>query len=216
VGELTFPQTLPTLGTVGVSFEPEEVAFLSPEAGGTIGAVTAGFPRWVLRASLGQMTFAQADIWRAWLAVQRGPQRPFFAYDMDRQHPRFHGKSRPYQPAPATWSQAIRPDGLAVLTLGGLLAGQVVSIGDYVGLIWSGGKLALTRAVETRGADGSGSVSVAVEPPIPPVVPADAAATLRRAGCLMRLVPGETKLGEAGITHFSAGTTIVAVQDLIR
>ena len=210
---ITFPRLIPTVGAMAQSFEPEEVSFLSPEAGGALGAVTAGFTRWVMRVTLNNMRFDDADIWRAWLAVQRGPQRQFIAFDIDRQHPRYHSAGRPYNPTPTSWSQSVNSDDLVILTLQGLLPGQVVSIGDYVGFVWSSSKRALVRAVETVRADASGEAAFAVEPPVPPVVPSGAAVTLRQAGCLMRLK--ERQLGEQGLGYFTGGSTIVAAQDLI-
>ena len=213
---IAFPRVMPSVGAMGQSFEPERFDYLSPEAGGPLGAVTAGFPRWTLRVSLNNMSFDKADIWRAWLAVQRGPQRPFLAYDLDRRHPRFHATGRPYNAAPGSWSQAVGADDLAVLTLSGLMVGQIVAIGDYVGFSWGGGqRWALTRAVETVRAGTSGQVAVAVEPPVPPPVPSDAAITLHEAKCRMRLVTQETKLGEQGLGFFTAGSTIAALEDLI-
>jgi hypothetical protein len=212
---LTFPMTMPTVGAMAQTFEPERVDYVSPEAGGMMGAMTAGFPRWLMKMTLNSMSFADADIWRAWLAVQRGPQRPFFAFDIDRQHPRYHRDGRPYNPSPASWSQTINGDDLAMLGLTGLLPGQTVSMGDYIGLVWGGSKRALVRAVDTGRAGASGLLSVAVEPPLPPIVPANAKVTLRRAGCMMRLVTGETKLGEQGLGYFTSGSTISAAQDLI-
>ena len=213
---IQFPQTMPTVGASAQSFEPERVDFLSPEAGGRLGAITAGFPRWTMRITLNAMTFDQADIWRAWLAIQRGPQRPFFAFDMDRREPRHHRDGRPYAPSATVWHQQVREDGLAELTLEGVFRGQVVGVGDYVGFVWDGGKHELVRAVGTAIANASGIITVPVEPPVPSIVPPEATAVLRNPGCLMRLVPGETKLGEQGQSFFTAGSTIVAVQDTIR
>jgi hypothetical protein len=213
---LPFPRAMLDIGIVGLSFEPERVDFLAPEAGGQLGAMTAGFPRWVMRASYGNLKDETADALRAWVAVQRGGQRPFVAWDITREQPLFHAEGRPYNHAPTSWSQAVGDDGLAVITLGGLLSGQTVGVGDYIGLSWNGLPLALARAVEPQRAGAAGTLSVAVEPPLPPVVPANATVSLRRAGCLMRLVPGETKLSEYGLSGYGAGAVVVAAQDLIR
>ena len=102
-----------------------------------------------------------------------------------------------------------------MLALTGLLAGQIVAVGDYIGLSWGPSKKALARAVETSRAGAGGSLTVSVEPPLPPIVPAGATVTLRRAGCMMRLVTGETKLGEQGLGYFSSGSTISAAQHLV-
>jgi hypothetical protein len=211
---LTFPRLMPTVGAMGLSFEPERVDYLSPEAGGRLGAMTAGFPRWTMRISLSAMLPADADVWRAWLAVQRGPARPFYAYDIDRQVPAAYVAGGSFAGTPSGWSQAIDGNGVAVLTLTGLLAGQKVSLNDYIGLAWPSARRALTRAAEPAVANGAGAATFAVEPPIPPVVPLTAAATLVQATCVMRLVTGETKLAEVGLGGImGAGGTISAAED---
>ena len=73
----------------------------------------------------------------------------------------------------------------------------------------------MVRAQETLAASAGGAVTVAVEPAVPAAVPGGAVATLRRATCLMRLVPGQTTLGEHGLGYVSAGGRITALQDLV-
>ncbi|WP_221364184.1 hypothetical protein [Sphingomonas jinjuensis] len=205
---------MPTVGASGLQFDPDRTDYLSPEAGGRLGAISAGLPRWAMRITLSAMRMEAAAQWRAFLDVQRGPQRPFVAFDIDRQLPLAHRGGRPFHPRPGSWAQAVTGEGLALLTLGGLVPGQIVSMGDYVGFAWEG-HLALTRAVETVQAGVGGSAQFAVEPPVPPIVPHGAAVSLTRAGCLMRLVPGETKLAGSAIGVYASGSTIVAIQDVI-
>ena len=212
---IAFPRTMPSVGALGSSFELERVDFLSPEAGGRLGAVTAGFPLWRLSLGLQNMLAADADVWRAWVLAQRGAQRQFYGRDLDRPVPRFHAGGRPYTRTTEAWAQAIDGEGNAVLTLENMQAGMVLSFGDYVGFVWDDTKRSLVRVVEGGLAGADGSLTVTVEPPVPTVTPADATANLNRPTCLMRLVTPETRLGEqmpGGYT--SAGGQIVAVQDL--
>lgn len=213
---LILPQTMISTRAMSQTFELERVDYLSPEAGGRLGAITAGFPRWLTTLTYNNMDFATAARLRAWLDIQRGAQRTFVAYDVDRQVPFWHqGGGRPYNATAAEWSQDIDGDGIARLSLGGLMTGQVVSVGDYVGQVWGASKLALVRACETVVADGSGDATFAIEPPVPTLVPGDAAINLKRASCLMRLDTANTKLAEQGLGYFGSGSKLSAGQDLV-
>lgn len=211
---LTLPQTMIATAAMSQTFELERVDFLSPEAGGRVGAITAGFPRWLTTLTYNNMDFETAARLRAWLDIQRGAQRTFVAFDIDRQLPFYHQSGRPFAPTPATWSQAVDSDSIARLSLGGLLPGQVVSAGDYVGFIWSTSKRALVRACETVQAAASGAATFIIEPPVPTLVPGDATTTLKQASCLMRLDSANTKLTEQALGFFSGGSKLSAGQDL--
>lgn len=214
---ITFPMTMPTTGVDKSSFDIERVDFAAPEAGGALGGVQAGFPRWIMQLSLTTMSPADYELWRAWLALQRNSQRPFIAFDPDRRRPRAYPSGAGYVATPSTWSQSIGSNGLATLTLTGLAAGQVISVGDHIGFAWgSGAKRTIARACET--AIGTGGTAVfAAEPPLPyfvPTVAGGCAVTLDSASCLMRLIPGETKLADIAIGYMEAGGSVAAAQDL--
>jgi hypothetical protein len=211
---ISFPRELPSFGGLSVSFELARVDYLSPEQGGRLLAVTAGFPLWRMSLSYTNLSRARADALEAWRDSLRGVQRTFYAWDHSRPVPRFHANGIPFNAAPSGWSQAIDADGTAYLTLTGLLAGQVVSYRDYVGFVWDTTKRSLVRAIEPAQADAAGSATFAVEPPVPPLTPPTAAVTLRKAECLMRLVTGETQLAEHGLMFMGSGGRIVGIQDL--
>ena len=61
---------------------------------------------------------------------------------------------------------------------------------------------------------GNGSVAAIIEPAVPGAVPAGAVAHLDRPACLMRLVPGQSQLGELDRRLKIGGGKIVATQDL--
>lgn len=211
---ITFPRPMFITRSMSQSFEPQRVDYLAPTAA-RLYAVSAGWPLWTTTVTFNNMMPDEAAGLRAWIDMQRGPQRTFAAFDIDRVIPFAHQKGRPYQASPTSWSQAIDGDGVARLTLGGLLGGQTVSVGDYVGFVWETSKLALVRACETTVADGAGTATFAIEPPVWPSVPEDAAANLKQASCLMRLVPGDTKVAEQGLGFTGSGSKISAVQDLV-
>lgn len=213
---ISFPRPMPIVGSVSGSFEIERVDYLSPEAGGRMGAVAAGSPLWRMSLSLTNMDVARGDIWRAWVAVQRGPGRTFFGYDVVRRVPRLHAGGRPFTKQAASWSQAVNADGLALLTLTGLMPGMTLSLGDYVGFRWGTDRRSIVRVVAGASVGATGSLIVAVEPPVPTITPAAAVAVFDRPDCLMRLVPGEASMGEQGLGGLtSAGGSIVAIQDLL-
>ncbi|SFK41506.1 hypothetical protein [Caulobacter sp. UNC279MFTsu5.1] len=201
---LVFPRAMPSAGVSQEYFEIQRVDYLSPEAGGRLGAVSAGFPLWEAEWSLPTTGQARADEWRAWISAQRGPGRLFFGAEQHRPLPLscpngFAGMVRAgggaFDGVATSWSVNGTRDGL---TLQGQPVGLALGWGDYVGFKWttSGAqRRALVRVVEPGVANGSGALLVSVEPPLPTLVPSGADATLDHPDCLMKLIPGETKLG---------------------
>lgn len=202
---LSFPREMPDAGPSEEAFEPERLDFLTPEAGGRLGAATAGFPVWRGEWTLGRaMTMENSEAWRAFAASLRGPQRLFYGRDYGRPLPLrypggFAGLTRAgggaFDGTASSWSVNGTRD---VLTLNGLPAGFEISIGDYVMLRWttsSEPRRALVRAVEAAAASGAGVAPFSIEPPLPALVPGSAVADLDRPCCLMRLIPSETSIG---------------------
>lgn len=211
---ITFPRPLPAIGDVSQRFELERVDYDAPETGGQTGSISAGFPRWTMTLTFGDLDFDEAAELGAWIDAQRGGQRTFLAHDRTRNRPAFYQDGRPFQPTPASWSQTINADGLALLTLAGLNPGQVVSTRDYIGFAF-GDNRALVRSLQLAVADAAGTVTFPIEPPVPPVVPVDAATTLQEASCLMKLIPGESRITDAGLGYHDAGSLIVARQTVL-
>jgi hypothetical protein len=218
---IVFPRPIPSVGAMAQAFELERVDYLSPEGGGRIGGVSAGQPLWKMAVSLNNLKERDADLWRAWVLAQRGPQRHFLGFDIDRRMPIRHRDGRPFTKRAASWSESLNDDNLALLTLNGLLPGTILSIGDYVGFRWDAAgapagtfrRRALVRVIAGGVGGAEGSITVAVEPSVPPVVPPNAEAHLDMPACLMRLT--EAKLGEQVIGYTAAGSRISAIQDLL-
>jgi hypothetical protein len=225
------PLSMPRVGAIGQSFEPERIDYLAPETGGQLGGVTAGAPIWKLEVSLNNLRPDDADAWRAWRDRQRGAQRAFLGFDLDRPFPKRHaagfGRMRtingtPFSGSAGGWNQAFDADDNAVLTLQSLPAGLILSPIDYVGFKWDAAgdeagsyrRRALVRVVAGGVAAASGALSVIVEPAVPLAVPPSAIAHLDNPACLMKLVPGETRLGRQMAGYMAAGGEIVAIQDL--
>jgi hypothetical protein len=63
-------------------------------------------------------------------------------------------------------------------------------------------------------ADGSGIVTVTVEPPIPSAVPGAAVAHIDQPGCVMALVGDQSSLGAVDPLYSITGGQITGIQDL--
>lgn len=220
-----------TKGASQQAFEVERVDFHAPEAGGYLGGVQAGFPLWMGEWTIGRLGAAGSDDWRAWVASMRGAQKRFLGRDLARPYPKLHidgfaGMTRAgggvFDGSATSWSQSIDSAGNALLTLGGLPVALSLSKIDYIGFRWDAGgapagsywRRALVRVTEGAIANGSGNVTVTVEPPVPTaVVPVGAIAHLDYPACVMSLLP-DTKLGAIDRRLAVTGGKILGLQDL--
>lgn len=192
------PLLLPKTAIAAAPFEPVLSNRVSETAQRT--AVVDFAPaRWRLRILTSAMSAADFAIWRAFLGAQEGGKRVFLGFDplggCPRAYPNGVG-------APSSWPVAAwraRLDGAhprspaGVVALKSLPVGYAVSVGDYIGFVGAGGLgggRALHRVLESAVADGTGRLSVQVEPPVQFAAAGDTEVTLRDATCAMRLVPG--------------------------
>lgn len=218
---LVFPASMPAAGAERQKLDLRRVDYSTPETGGRMAGVTAGFPLWALRLTLGEMDDDDADAWRVFLASLRGSQRTFYARDLKRPYPaaypggfagldRAAGGAFPADGAATSWSLNGTRD---VLTLSGLPADFALRPWDQVGFRWSTNRRALVRAVEPVTGSGAGVAAFAIEPPLPTLVPVDAVAYLASAEVVMRVVTDQTDLGDEDAAGTSGGT-VTALQDL--
>ena len=218
---LTFPRPMPSIGAAEQIFDLARVDYAAPEAGGRLGGITAGFPRWRMDLTLGEMAARESAAWQAFVTSLRGSQRTFYARDLARPYPaaypagftglaRAGGGAFPADGAASSWSLNGARD---VLTLGGLPAGFALREGDLVGFAWSTDRRTAARILQTVQADSSGAASVAIEPAPPTFVPGGASVYLAQVEVVMRLVPAETEIGASnGVV--TRGGRIAALQDL--
>lgn len=218
------PVEMPTMYVGLQKFEPRRVDYIAPEASGRVGGVQAGFPLWEAVWMLGRMPDDNSDEWRAWLTGMRGQTRRFIGRDIARQLPKAYLETGmgAFNGICSDWSETINADGDSELFLDGLPNGFVLSPGDYVdfrydatedaiaGLAWR----VIVRIVEGGTANGSGEVTVVVEPPVPTAVPSDAVAHVSETGCIMALILEETNLDGVDRLYSILGGQITAVQDI--
>lgn len=209
-------------------FELQRVDYSAPEASGRIGGVQAGFPLWSAVYTLSRMPIDNSDEWRAWVSSQRGSIRRFIARDLSRQYPKLYPDGfaafSPFTGTAASWSETINSDDDSELTLvlGSAAAGLELSVGDYIDFRWSATETAvsglpwraLVRVVQGDTADGSGSLTVIVEPPVPSAVPNTAVAHIDQPGCTMAVVTDQTSLGGIDRLYSITSGQITAVQDI--
>lgn len=219
------PVEMPQMYVALQQFEPLRVDYGAPEASGRVGGVQAGFPLWQATYTLGRMPDDNSDEWRAWFIGMRGATRRFIGRDIARQLPKAYldtGLPGGFDGEAATWSETINADGDAELTLTGLPASFVLSVGDYIDFRYSATEeaiedlpwRALVRVVEGGTADGSGEVTVIVEPPVPTAVPESATAHVSETGCIMALILDQSNFDAVDRLYSILGGQITAVQDL--
>lgn len=219
------PVEMPDMYIREQSFELLRVDYGAPEAAGRVGGVQAGFPLWEAVWALSRMPLVNSDEWRSWLRSLRGATRRFIGRDIPRQLPRAYlstGLPGGFDGEAASWSETINADDDAELTLTGLPVGFVLSQNDYIdfrytatedaiaGLPWR----ALVAVSEGGTADGSGNLTVIIDPPVPTAVPSDAAAHVSETGCIMAIDLERTQLETVDVLKAILGGTITAVQDI--
>jgi hypothetical protein len=222
---LTFPRAMPVNAPSQQSFEPAAQYYGAPENGGTVGGVQAGFTRWKAQWTLGALSQAGSDEWRAFIA-SLNTKRLFLGRDYDRPYPNgylkgFTGLNKAgggaFDGTVTSWSQSVS-GGVPTLSLTNLPVGLVIANGDYVDFRWTTSGVArrsLVRSVDVaQTADSSGDLSFVCEPAVPSITPGGAVAHLDMPACLMRLDDGQQPLGALGRRRV-AGGTVSATQVLL-
>lgn len=222
------PVAMPTMYVAQQQFELQRVDYGAPEASGRIGGVQAGFPLWSAVWTLGRMPESYSDDWRAFFSGLRGGTRRFIARDLTRsypaQYPNGFGDFGSFTGAASDWSESVDSDGDSSLTLalGIDAAGLILSVGDYIDFRWTATEdsvaglawRALARVTVGGTADGSGDVTVTVEPPIPSAVPDTAVAHLDQPGCIMAMMVDQSNLGPVDRLYSIQGGQLVGIQDI--
>lgn len=195
---ITYPRALPSAFVTRADLILERKQTVSNEAGGKLISAELAPAYWRLRLETTPRSRAEFDAWVAWQNSLRGAARFFLGRDVRRgRYPLAYartGFADLERAAPTggafdgTSDDCDFTDNQAP-TIGKLPAGFVVSIGDYVGFTFTGGRT-LHRFTEAGAADIDGNVALALEPEIPALVPSDAVANFLAPNALMKILPG--------------------------
>jgi hypothetical protein len=227
------PLTMPTHCFNRQQFEVQRVDFSAPEASGRMGGVQSGTPRWAGVWTMPDMLPSKSDEIRAFVADLRGQTRRFLAHDQKRTLPKtypggFGGMTRAgggaFDGAATSWSESINGAGDSALTLNGMPAAFALVTGDYIGFRYTATETsvagltwhALVRVLVGAVANGSGVLTVTVNPPLPLAVPGGAVAYLDTPKCVMVLLPEQSNLEAIDRREAIRGGQIAGVQDIRR
>ena len=161
----------------------------SRAAGGRTYVKDLGGPLWTLTAQSRPFSPNELDYWRARLNAMENGLATFWGYSMSRCYPIKYPNG--------LWPTGSAFDGEAELasigsnnksvSVSGLPAGFVLSVGDYIQI----GDADLHHVVEPATASGAGvTPEFEVRPHIWPGVAAGATVKVKRPACLMAIVPG--------------------------
>ena len=195
---LTFPRPFPLTDFAECTIDLDPGMETSGHARGRRATVAqVREPVWFARFETPGLSSAGTIRWQAWLKSLRGPLRTFTAWDTKRTLPQ------------AYWAAGEMPDdggspwdGIAVVTdlatpgeiaLSGLPAGYQATAGDRIGLeetVSTVDKYGYFELMEDATADGSGEITLTVEPLVPALFSTAAAARLFKPLCAFRLVKG--------------------------
>ncbi|BCH59774.1 hypothetical protein RvVAR0630_23980 [Agrobacterium vitis] len=166
-------------------FEPLSRQEQSRTAGGVTYVKDLGSPLWSAAYQTKQLKPNDLDAWRARIEALEGGLQYFRGYSLSRSRPIASPTGKPV-PENGVVLSAIGGDNKSV-TLSGLGAGYVVSVGDMIQIAGSG----LYRIVEGAVANGSGVAGpFELRPHLWPGTAAGSAVTLLRPSCTMMIVPG--------------------------
>ena len=181
------------------------------------GAVTfqerMGGSLWQLSLTTVPLNETNYGKWHAWFLSLRGGSgsRSFYGRDPRRCYPIAYGAALSTTFPGFTGACTVTAVTGETIALGGLPAGYQMRVGDYVSFNWLGGR-ALVKALEDATANGSGVISSVTVGPwqrTGGIVPATA--TVVKAWCLMRPVPGSWRGERAGL----APVSFDAIQTLV-
>jgi hypothetical protein len=160
----------------------------STQASGRILVKDMGMPLWTLRAVTKVLSPNNLDAWRAKLASLENGLQAFWGYSMSRCYPIAYPHG--------TWPTGAAFNGAAALgsinanrkaiTLSGLPAGFVLSVGDYVSIA---GDVHQVMEPATAAVDGA-TAEFEIRPHVWPGVATPKTVLVKQPACLMVIVPG--------------------------
>lgn len=189
---LTFPRDLPEpLAVRSCTFQPLYTQVRAPTRGGLTQVANVAPDLWDIKYETPPLRAADAKAWRAWVASLRGGARLFKAYDPVARwasaYPSgYGGMSRAGGGGSFDGTATLFAIGgtLDTVTLTTLPAAFVLTVGDMLSFPFASGVgQTLHRVVEGATANGSGAVTVTVEPTVPIAAATGVAVALEKPWC---------------------------------
>jgi len=185
---LSFPRALPSPARFATcNMRPEYTQAIVPTRGAENPAADLGPELWLADVQTAKMTAADFREWRAWLKSLRGASRTFLMTDPDYAAPAAYPAGSGWgSPTVAAFDQAARTIDLQALT-----AGAVLAPGDRFHIVYAtSSHYALFEITEGGTANGSGELTVSVEPDILDGIATSDSCVFLNPSCEMRMQPG--------------------------
>lgn len=169
---------------------------------GAVQAAELGEPIWLLSATTEPLRWSGRRALGAWHASLAGSRR-ILAYDWVGSYPIAYGAGvlglTTAGGGAFTGNAVLSAVTATTISLEGLPAGYIATVGDRLSFAWSATR-AYHEVVETATANGSGEVTVTVEPAVrlSPAPTIGAAVALVRPTCVMMIVPESWDMDESG------------------
>jgi hypothetical protein len=173
-------------------FELQYRQEMSGQASGDLIVKDLGPALWALAAQSRQLRSSDLRYWKARLASLDNGIGRFYGYDLAGKWPRLYPRGAWPTGGSFTGDTAsindLDDEDARLVKLGGLPAGYAGSVGDYIALP---GRGALHQAMEDFAADSGGVTGFfEVRPPLRPDVVETDTVSVKRAACVMMIVPG--------------------------
>lgn len=213
---ITFPRDIPEPVQIrGCTFQPLYAQVRAPTRGGLTQVANIAPDLWEIKYETPPLREAEAGIWHAWLQSLRGGARLFKAWNPVRRYAvtypsGYGGMSRAGGGSfDGTATLSAIGGTLDTVTLTALPASFVLAPGDMLSFPFSSAVgQSLHRVVENATANGSGAMTVTVEPTIPLAATTGVTVSLEKPWCKAvldpRTVQGPWTLGRRSAVSFQA------------
>lgn len=187
---ITFPRSMPTDKFESATFELVRNDAIN-RAGGRISSHGLFDPYWSFKATTIPLYADDRAKWRAWSMSLKGAANAFLAFDPECVYPLAYGESvlNLARAAGGAFDGTATVAGTTATTisLSGLPADYVASVGDNVSVQLTTGRRTLHVVQEQKTGESDGTISLAIEPPVIGTVSLAQPAQLVRATCTMKL-----------------------------
>lgn len=203
---IVHPREMPHIPKVESTFTLDEGTVVSRHDEGRRGTVSQiRDPIWSAHLQTQPLDLGGRAEWQAWKNTLRGGLRSFLAWDVSRYEPRAYPNGVPEIIA-GTWNGQGTVTSLATpgqIAASGTPAGFELMTGDRVGLI-ENGRYGYFDVSADATADGTGAITVEVEPLVSSLFTTAAVIVFRRPRLLMQMINGSFSApGTAGLVPVS-------------